>query len=192
MIKYFNEDYYVAEKILSLKQKWDIKTVIETGTYQGDSTKWFGENFEKIYTVEVNPDFQKVAIKECESLNNIEFLLGDTTKIFPSLLSKIEERVLFYLDAHGFGRPCPTPQEMEFIASRIGEEKFFPDPIIIIHDFKNPNYPEYSYNTFFNFAYRWDLVEPFIRNIYRNKFIYYFNEEAAGAKVGLLYVEPLN
>ena len=128
----FDGDIYLPIEIMKLKERWNIKTIVETGTYQGASTLWFAENFEKVITIEVNNGHLEKAKQYCSSCDNIEYILGSSIEVIPlkkSLLST--ERCLFFLDAH-WGVPCPTPLELKLLNNM--EIK----PIILIHDFFVP------------------------------------------------------
>ena len=41
----FNEDSYMEKEFLSIKDKYKIDVVVETGTYHGVTTEWFAKNF---------------------------------------------------------------------------------------------------------------------------------------------------
>ena len=183
----FNNDYFVAAEVLSLKEKWGIKTVIETGSYLGDTTLWFAQNFENTISIEVNAKFLDVAMEKCKDYP-VGFYLGNSLEILPRILHhhnpESAERVLFYLDAHGFGNPCPLPMELKFISTLPVK------PIIIIHDFYNPLHPEYSHNTFPDFDITITNTRPYLEKVYGEVFNFWYNDRATGDKVGVYYAEP--
>ena len=45
----FNGDSFMKLDFLKLKEK-GFNTVVETGTYHGDTTEWLCDNFDKVYT----------------------------------------------------------------------------------------------------------------------------------------------
>jgi hypothetical protein len=178
----FNGDYLTTETVLKLKDKYDINIVLETGTYLGDTTEWFSENFNKVYTFEIDNGYRNVAKTKCGE--NTEFL-GNSIKELPSILESINERCLFFLDAH-WGTPCPTPYELEII-SRYSKTK----PIILIHDFYNPNFPNMQWDTYGDFAYKWENIEKYIKQIYPNDdYDCFYNDDRS--KVGTIFIEPKN
>lgn len=93
-------------KQLIVKQyvaKYSIKNFIETGTYLGsmiDSTK---DIFDKIYTIELNKALYKRAKKKFINYKHISVLFGNSSKLLPNVLKKINNPVLFWLDAHYSG-----------------------------------------------------------------------------------------
>jgi len=90
----------VAEMAEALKAKHGIEVLVETGTYEGDSTLWAAERFRHVYSIEIDPDRRDLAIEHCAAHSNISFLTGDTRFCLPFVLSALEEPVMFWLDAH--------------------------------------------------------------------------------------------
>ncbi len=47
----FNSDKIVEKEIIKLKELFNVKAVVETGTYFGVTTKFFCENFDLVYGI---------------------------------------------------------------------------------------------------------------------------------------------
>ena len=58
--KPLNNDTFACQEFLKLKEKYEIKTLVELGSCVFGSTKWFAENFEKVITVEINEQFRNI------------------------------------------------------------------------------------------------------------------------------------
>jgi hypothetical protein len=108
---------------------------IETGTMNGETTFAIEPLFQKIYTIELSEMYYK-RTKENYKGNKIEFLLGDSTFVFPTLLPTIQEKAIFFLDGHwsaadtGRGtKDCPLIEEVLYIGSLFKKEA-----ILIIDD----------------------------------------------------------
>ncbi len=109
----------LSKSVLS-KYKNDI--FVETGTLWGEAIEVAIEcGFKKIYTVDIDPKkvehSRKKFAKEVKS-GQVEVLEGDTFKMFPDILKKIDAPATFWLDAHWDGGPmgdykCPLPFELE-------------------------------------------------------------------------------
>ena len=109
----------LSKSVLS-KYKNDI--FVETGTLWGEAVEVAIEcGFKKIYTVDIDPEkvkhSRKKFAKEIKS-GQVEVLEGDTFKMFPDILKKIDAPATFWLDAHWDGGPmgdykCPLPFELE-------------------------------------------------------------------------------
>lgn len=89
--------------IKDLSRKYQAQVFIETGTYLGDLIWQLKDNFQKIYTIEIEPIFFKFARKRFSKEAHIEVLHGDSADILLELLPKVQERCLFFLDAHDSG-----------------------------------------------------------------------------------------
>jgi hypothetical protein len=99
----------------------DYKTFIETGTYIGDTIFGMEQHFNKLYTIELS-DFYYNNTKKSYTGNKINFLLGDSSKVFPLILSDIDDNAIFFLDGHwssgdtGKGdKDCPLLEEVSHI-----------------------------------------------------------------------------
>jgi hypothetical protein len=120
------------------------KSFIETGTYFGETTFSVEPLFNTIYTIEVKENLYN-DVKAKYNGNKINFLLGDSSIVFESLLPTITEKSIFFLDGHwsagitGKGaKDCPLIEEITYINNLYKHEG-----IIIIDDYrlfgKGPN-----------------------------------------------------
>lgn len=80
------------------EHKTDI--LIETGTYLGMMVKAVKKNFSKIYTIELDKHLYKNAKQKFAGSGHIKVISGDSMEVLPKLLKKINQPVLFWLDAH--------------------------------------------------------------------------------------------
>ena len=172
-MKCFEGDSFIPQEILKLKERFGIKSVLETGSQYGFTLKWFTENFESAKGCEVLTDFFNYCLEQGLDVTG----MGAVNTIKEQPLKD-----LYYLDAHGFGMPCPLKDELKEIAKK-GHQ-----PVIIIHDFLVPGkdfgYDEYEYKLCF------EEIEPHLKEIYPDGFDYHYNTEANGAKRGIIYIYP--
>jgi hypothetical protein len=109
----FRENFYMSFVMLNYKgkrellsnyrKKYNLHTFIETGTFLGDTADAMKKYFPKIYTIELQPELAKEAIERFKN-TDIEVLYGDSAKLLPGILSKINNKsILFWLDAHFSG-----------------------------------------------------------------------------------------
>lgn len=127
---------FKQERVKKYANKFLINLFVETGTYLGamvDATK---NIFEKIYSIELDEELYKNAKKKFSKYNHISIIQGDSSKILPSILSKINQPCLFWLDAHYSGGitakgeiETPIKQELNHILNR---SKF--NDVILIDD----------------------------------------------------------
>lgn len=95
-------------RIEYLKKYSDLQVFIETGTYLGDTIYVaLQAGFQKIYSIELNPEFYYPAIDRFKINHNVNILYGDSVDMLPELLEKIGDvPITFWLDAHASG-PVP-------------------------------------------------------------------------------------
>jgi hypothetical protein len=110
---------------------------IETGTLTGDTIFSVEPYFDKLYTVEFSEKYYNIT-KNRYSGNKINFILGDSSIVFESLLPNITDKSIFFLDGHWSSgdtgqsdKDCPLEEEITHI-----NNLFTNDAIIIIDDFR--------------------------------------------------------
>lgn len=112
-------------------------TFIETGTFNGNTTFALEPHFQTIYTIEFSEKYYNNT-KSRYSGNTINFILGDSSIVFETLLPTIHEKTIFFLDGHWSSgdtgrsiKDCPLNEEITHI-----NNLFQNDAIIIIDDFR--------------------------------------------------------
>ena len=96
---------------------------IETGTYIGEGVqKALDSGFSQIYSIEIDPDRYNKCKEKFKDFDNVEILLGDSGKVLPDLLNKINKRATFWIDAHYCvdnaeisEKWCPINEELDAI-----------------------------------------------------------------------------
>lgn len=98
------------------------RVFVETGTYLGDTTWWFRNDFERLYTVEVDPFLNEQAKARFAGMHHIEPLLGDSSSVLGSIVPRIDSKAMYWLDGHysagitGSGEShCPIMAELVVI-----------------------------------------------------------------------------
>lgn len=172
-MKPFEGDTHIPTEILKLRQRFCINYVLETGSQYGFTQKWFNENFMYAAGCEINIDFFNYCTEQ-----RLNVMHEGAVKS----ISICKPFDLYYLDAHGFGFPCPLKDELKAIAEK-GHQ-----PVIVIHDFfvpgKDFGYDEYEYKLCF------EEIEPLLPAIYPDGYEYHYNTEANGAKRGCIFIYP--
>jgi hypothetical protein len=182
----FNEDHFMSEKFLDIKNKYTLDTVIETGTYHGVTTEWFAHNFDKVYTVECSQPYYEEAQKRIGSYSNVHSYLKDSPVFLKEILSTIQDnKTIIFLDAHWYTNPVLN----ELDAIKESGKK----PIIAIHDFMVPDHPEFGYDIYpdQNIVYNWEWIQGKIESIYgKSGYTKEYNNEATGAMRGCIFLFP--
>ena len=183
-IEKFAFDTLLEEKIEELVVEYDIKSIVETGTWIGGTARAFAGMVENVYTVEVNPQFYSQAQQILAPLPNVKQFLGKAQDILPAILPLVAKPTLYYLDAHWHGSH-PLPEELEIVVAHD------PSPVIVMHDFQVPGHPELKFDPRPNgkpYCFEW--IEPQLCKI-KTPWTYFYNTEAVGCKVGVLFVVPM-
>lgn len=81
-------------------RKFSVNVFIETGTYLGEMVKASRKTFEKIYSIELDEILYRNAKLKFSKFKHISIFQGDSSKILPKILPKINQPCLFWLDAH--------------------------------------------------------------------------------------------
>jgi hypothetical protein len=212
----FNGDTFVQAEFLKLRDKYKIKTIVETGTCVGSTAKWFGENFNRVFTVELVAQYRNFALRrilESEQLppavmgeqhQTIWFLIKD--KLTNNGTTKIKELNSFLGDSVEMLRSYILPRckndTMLFLDAHWGDfcplqeelmaiAEFKLKPVIVIHDFLVPDHPELGYDFFKEQPFTYEWLKPCFDAIYgEGGYTHYYNSQATEIKRGLIYVVP--
>ncbi|KKQ91820.1 MAG: hypothetical protein UT17_C0004G0168 [Candidatus Woesebacteria bacterium GW2011_GWB1_39_10] len=84
-------------------QKFHTQILIETGTYLGQTVDDLKNEFNKIYSIELDKTLYRNARKMFSKNRNIKIIQGDSTTILPNLIREAKKPTLFWLDAHYSG-----------------------------------------------------------------------------------------
>lgn len=188
-----NGDTFLQQEFLNLQKKHKIDFVIETGTYKGMTTSFLGNNFRRVFTIEINETYYQEAQANliASGCKNVVSYLGDSRTVLPHVLNSPEltdKTILVFLDAHWYENP--VLEELRIIAecSKNNQQKI----ILMIHDFKNPLDDTMGYDVYPDqgIVYEYSWVQELIQGIYGHDFIISYPKQSAGARRGTLIVEP--
>lgn len=89
------------EVIRSYGQGYSV--LVETGTNDGATPAYLEGDFDRIWTIEMAPDLHAMAAKRFARSQVVRCLLGDSAKVLPKLLPKLDGPAVFWLDGHHSG-----------------------------------------------------------------------------------------
>jgi hypothetical protein len=92
-----------ARAIRRYARAYGISTFVETGTFLGDMVEAVTESFARCITIELSEHLWRDARARFQELDTVTCLHGDSATVLPTVLSKIDGRALFWLDAHRSG-----------------------------------------------------------------------------------------
>jgi hypothetical protein len=90
VVKYFQKTY-------------EVKILVETGTFRGEMVYAQRKNFEKIISIELSPELFQIAKKRFKNYKHIELICGDSGIILERIIKKINRPAVFWLDGHYSG-----------------------------------------------------------------------------------------
>jgi hypothetical protein len=188
--KPFNGDGFICKEFLSLKNKFKLNTAIETGSCFYVTSEWLGNNFEQVFTCEINYEYAKFGLHRVENMPNVKYAMIDSVSYIRDILPLIikeTDNCIYFLDAH-WNDFCPLLDEINLI----GEIKTNQPPIIAIHDFYTGN-PEHGHDTYHGQPFTYEWIEPSLKVLESKlncKYEYYYNSESEGANRGIIYLTP--
>lgn len=125
-----------------LGQRFDLDTLIETGTSEGSCIVALQHDFKKIYSCELSPHYYQKSVVRCKSISHALIYQADSRDFLEGLLPKLYGKpVLFWLDAHVSAPDSadagdPLPRELELI------NQFSPNSVVVIDDMLSDKLPQ--------------------------------------------------
>ncbi|MFZ0411294.1 MAG: hypothetical protein WAL51_07265 [Candidatus Acidiferrales bacterium] len=95
-------------------RKFNLDTLVETGTNYGHMIYAQRNHFRKIYSIELDKPRAESARRKFAGRPNIRVILGDSGVEFPKLAATLTGPCLFWLDGHEFD--ISTPVKLEIAA----------------------------------------------------------------------------
>lgn len=96
---------FKRELIKKTARENNLRVFIETGTCHGATLESMIEDFDILYSIELNPDFHAEVQARFAANRKIALYLGDSAEVLPRLLrlSLRDQPYLYWLDAHHSG-----------------------------------------------------------------------------------------
>ena len=88
-------------QLKAVGRRTGAKMFVETGTYLGNTSMRCSKVFDRVVTIELDPDLHRQAKSFLSSRANVECVLGDATQELPQILSREDCRdAVLFLDGH--------------------------------------------------------------------------------------------
>lgn len=99
---------------------FNLKTFVETGTNKGDTVDSLKDCFTEIHSIELHPDLYQYATSRFANHEYIHIVHGNSGKILGSVLDRVLQPCLLWVDSHATGGICadeglPLPEELRTI-----------------------------------------------------------------------------
>ncbi len=126
---------YKSRVLRQYQNRFQLSTLIETGTYQGDMLEACRKVFDALYSVEIDPALHERAVERFKQNPHITILLGDSADVLPGILQDIQRPVLFWLDGHYSGGVTGKGAQETPIAVELGHiRRHGYDDVVLIDD----------------------------------------------------------
>ena len=125
------------DMLLGYKSRYGLQILVETGTFKGDTVEAMRREFKRVYSIELAEKFYQDAKKRFSGVANVDLRQGDSGKVMPEVVTKLDAPTLFWLDGHYSGGDtaqgdlnCPVWGELEAIFSTGMKQPF----VVLIDD----------------------------------------------------------
>ncbi len=89
--------------VKELGRRYALRTLVETGTYKGAMISAGLRDFDRIISIELQPDLAAAAQARFAAIPTVTILQGDSGELIARVLADLREPALFWLDAHYSG-----------------------------------------------------------------------------------------
>jgi hypothetical protein len=83
-----------------IARRHDLRILVETGTYMGETAWALRRDLDRIETIELEPTLAHLAQIRFKTVPNVHVYEGDSASVLPRILEALAEPALFWLDAH--------------------------------------------------------------------------------------------
>jgi len=185
----FNGDSFICKEFIRLRDELGLTIAVETGSCLYSTTKWLGENFDKVLTVDNNPEFTIHGQYKVAEMENVISVIEDSVVFLNNIVRNFDknDRVIYFLDAH-WGAHCPLQSELDALLFSATE---FP-PVIAIHDFYTGN-EAFGWDEYEGQRFDFEWIKPIVKQLeeaHGCSYIHHFNLEAENAMRGIIYLVP--
>ena len=112
--------------VIALASINDCTAFVETGTFQGETTRWAANHFATVHTIERAESLYFVQRDSLARLRGVTPHLGDSREVLPGVVSALgQQRAVYWLDGHwsggntaGEGDECPVIDELACLSER--------------------------------------------------------------------------
>ncbi len=84
-------------------EKFELRTLVETGTYYGEMVAAMRGRFDRVYSIEFVPALAERAARKFAGDEHVRIFCGDSRVVMPEVLALLTGPALFWLDAGYYG-----------------------------------------------------------------------------------------
>lgn len=130
-------DKVAVEEVLKLRDEFNIKTAIATGTFRGIDVELYAHHFDEVLSMDIEPEYLGIARERLGKYKNVELFLMPSWEFLSIFVKQYCEQgrddyIFIYLDAHFFD---PDFQDRWVVVKELKALKGFKEAILCLHDF---------------------------------------------------------
>ena len=124
-----------------LRDEFNIKTFVETGTYRGINLRFWSYRFNFVFGVEVNKENYRQSSQKLDGRPNVELVCKDSSHFLSEFVANYYQDgrtdiILIYLDAHFYIQGEKKTKEDRWVVLReLKALEGFKNCVLVIHDF---------------------------------------------------------
>ena len=114
-------------------------TLVETGTYRGDTVRALRDRYQRLVSIELSPDLARLVAAENRGFNTVEIHVGDSGALLPAITATLTTPTVFWLDAHYSGGDTAGEGDVPIYRELAGAVAATVPHIILIDDMRDFN-----------------------------------------------------
>jgi len=151
-----------------LKQTYSINTIIETGSYLGQTSLFFAHVFENVHTIEISEGYYNWTQEALKNYPNTTCHFGSSEKVLQEILPSLENSpLIFYLDAHWYDY-WPLLSELEAISMTHRDHC-----IIVVNGIKIPEREDIIHDRYGGVDCSYEYIKRSLDTIFTDYTIHY-------------------
>ena len=93
--------HIVKQRVLrEYAKRYELRVLVETGTYLGDMVEAMRNDFDRIYSIELSATLHQRAMTRFDGVEGIELIHGDSAVELGKLMDRMTQPTIFWLDGH--------------------------------------------------------------------------------------------
>jgi len=139
----FNHSPELTSFFHFISHYYQTDVAIETGTFEGFTTRFFALNFDEVHTIESSEENYKKGDDLLQDCANVHRYLGNSPDVLKQILPTLQEKRIFcYLDAHWYDY-WPLLDEIEEIGKTHKD-----NCIIVVDDVQVPGRQDVQFDSY--------------------------------------------
>ena len=119
--------------ISNLGKRFNLCTLVETGTCHGDTIQRVRKDFKEVWSVELCQEYFNIASKRFSGDPGAHLIFGSSSEMLPGIIKQTQGPLIFFLDAHVSAAGSAddgnqVPLELQII------QALRPDSLVLIDD----------------------------------------------------------